>query len=204
MNLSSGACAPVSATILQTLRDGTRSEHHQIERVVRLQDPDLKHDEYIRHLDRLLPFLQAAEYSLRGWAADWPPSLTIQRRFKTRLIEADLLQLGIAPRAPGEPVPFQLATLSHAWGCLYVLEGSTLGGQVLSRHIYKTLGIHRLTGGSYFCGYGLETGPMWQAFRSSLVTFVELGGDSQSIVSGAKHTFTALTEWLGASFGQRH
>ena len=43
-----------------------------------------------------------------------------------------------------------LQGVQEALGCLYVVEGSTLGGQVIARHLRQTLGVDPRCGGSFF------------------------------------------------------
>lgn len=77
-------------------------------------------------------------------------------------------------------------------GALYVLEGSTLGGRMIGRHITAT---HGLTGEglAYYSGHGPRTGSMWLAFRARLDTF---DGDAAQVVSAANGTFDAMRAWL--------
>ena len=49
-------------------------------------------------------------------------------------------------------------------GMLYVIEGSTLGGQLISKHLTKNLGITPETGGRFFGGYGENTSVLWLDF----------------------------------------
>lgn len=51
-------------------------------------------------------------------------------------------------------------------GTLYAIEGATLGGQVISRHLQTTLGLTASTGARFFNGYGdtLSTQQHWQEF----------------------------------------
>jgi heme oxygenase len=49
-------------------------------------------------------------------------------------------------------------------GCLYVLEGSALGGRVIFKQLQSALKLTDLTGGRFFAGNGEQTMPMWQAF----------------------------------------
>jgi heme oxygenase len=52
-----------------------------------------------------------------------------------------------------------------AVGAQYVLEGSSLGGQFLSRQLFDRLQLTPERGGAYFAAYGAATGRRWQAFR---------------------------------------
>lgn len=49
-------------------------------------------------------------------------------------------------------------------GALYVIEGSTLGGQVIAPQLKRSLGVERDRGASFFHGYGDKTNQHWQHF----------------------------------------
>lgn len=123
------------------------------------------------------------------------PFLDPRRRM--HLLAADLAVLGASPFAvdalPSCPVPL-LGNAAAALGSLYVMEGSTLGGRIIERHVERRLGFDHLSGCSYFAGYGARTGAMWRAFLARL----ELAplGDAAGIAAGAVATFERLAEWL--------
>jgi heme oxygenase len=84
--------------------------------------------------------------------------------------------------------------LEAALGSLYVMEGSTLGGQVISRILDRSPDlIGRVR---YFDPYGPRTGAMWRAFRAGLRGRVAAGADRRSIVAAAVQTFELLEDWL--------
>jgi heme oxygenase len=72
-------------------------------------------------------------------------------------------------------------------GAMYVMEGSTLGGQYIARQVEKTLGLAPGRGDAYFRGYGDETGPMWRAFKAVLAEVPER--HSELVVRSAKRVF---------------
>jgi heme oxygenase len=84
-----------------------------------------------------------------------------------------------------------------ALGRLYVLEGSTLGGTFIDRHL---TGLLALTGVRVraFSPYGRETGAMWHAFRRAARDRVAAGGDPGRVVAAAQDTFAALAAWCDA------
>ncbi len=56
----------------------------------------------------------------------------------------------------------------EALGALYVLEGSSLGRQVMLSKLAERLDIRPDWAGHFFSGYGKQTGAMWQAFVAAL------------------------------------
>lgn len=120
-------------------------------------------------------------------------------RYKSRLIIDDLLATGFT-EAEIDALPvyrFEFSSVAEAMGIMYVLEGSTLGGKILYRHIHEVLGLTPVNGASYFWGYGAQTGNLWKSFISSLTQFVDGHQERDEVIASAKNTFTIIDNWLG-------
>jgi heme oxygenase len=80
-----------------------------------------------------------------------------------------------------------------------VLEGATLGGQLILRHLQRHFAGIPAGGFAFFRAYGEDVGPMWRAFGEAL-TRASSAEDSQlfkgRVVQGAKDTFDAFERWL--------
>ena len=207
--------------MLQRLKAATQAEHDAIESALDLMAPGLSLTDYHRRLRRYHGFYAPIE-PLIAAAADWPHwHLDITARAKTAWLAADLACLGklgnpgelgdgaeVASEAPPlcSALP-PLDTAAAAFGCLYVLEGATLGGRVISRHIECVLGLDATHGARFFHGYGEQTGAMWKAFRAALSAFADgpSGEDEgeDEVVASAIATFTALRTWCAAD-GPNH
>lgn len=59
------------------------------------------------------------------------------------------------------PIPGSLAALT---GMLYVIEGSTLGGQVIARQLAERMNLGPESGARFFHGWGTETRQHWCNF----------------------------------------
>lgn len=119
-------------------------------------------------------------------------------RFKSRLIIDDLLATGY-PEEAVDALPvhrFEFSSVAEALGIMYVLEGSTLGGKIIYKHIHEVLGLTPENGASYFWGYGAQTGNLWKSFISSLTQFVDEAGERDAVIASAKKTFTSIDNWL--------
>ena len=190
---------------LTRLRAETRPRHDAIEAALELTSSALTLGTYRQTLTRFYGFygpLEAGLWAVGGWVER---GLDLTERRKTPLLEADLRALGVA-NPQDLPVCTDLPphdTVAATFGCLYVLEGATLGGQVISPVLRKRLGVTPDTGGRFFDGYGDRTGPMWQAFRAALVAFAVTSGDQDEIVSAAKDTFSKLHRWMTAGGNNR-
>jgi len=123
----------------------------------------------------------------------------INDREKMPLLDADLEFLefsGISDTS----IPLcktlpNLVTLEDTLGYLYVIEGSTLGAQVITRMLQKKLGLTARTGGKFFYGYGHSTKIMWDKFCHQLNQVDDISQQNNIIVS-ACFTFYSLQTWL--------
>jgi len=181
--------------ILQRLKAETRQQHEEVEAAVDVMNQMFNLEDYRRLITRFWSFYAAYEpnlpvESLRAAGFDY------QKREKLSSLEADAKVLGIDPIAYGLEPP-DLSTVAKAFGSLYVIEGSTLGGQVISRHLEQHLGLNGLNGGRFYAGYGHETGPMWRAFGESITQFADGKELDDEIIGSAKATFASITKWVG-------
>ena len=194
--MSAGAQAPRDADVLHRLRTATADEHARVEAALDLLDPGLTRARLSTALERLHGFWLAAEDRLDAWAVREPAAATAvdwPRRRRAHLFAADLEFLGhpAAARTPAlPPVP----GTDEALGRLYVLEGSSLGGRFIDRHL-ATLPAFAGVRLRAFSPYGEATGQMWHAFRAVVRRRVDAGGDPDRMVRAAVTTFGALAAW---------
>lgn len=123
----------------------------------------------------------------------------IGNRRKTALLEKDLELLGMDHTAIGQIPLCAMATdlsAAQAMGMLYVIEGSTLGGAVIARHIQKTLGIDAGNGAAYFQPYGQQAGSYWKAFVGHMVSFALEQKKEQELIAAATATFKEIHDWF--------
>lgn len=183
---------------LSRLKSHTRAEHDRIEAALGLMDGSV---DRLTYRDRLLCFrsfyfpveaaLSAAD-DWRLWGVDF------EMRRKAHLIDLDLGDLGFDdPRSLatyGEAALPALDSPARRFGCLYVLEGATLGGQVMLRHLERALGLNDCHGARFFNGYGEHTGAMWKSFRSAMVAFAVSQPRQDEVVTSAIETFIRMRE----------
>lgn len=185
--------------LLDTLREATRDQHDDIESLLRLMEP-LARERYAAIVSGFHAFLgcwepriQAAlPVALHDW---WRP------RQRQGFAAQDLQHLGVGA-APGtarvarEAVDdLPLHTPAHAFGSMYVIEGSALGGQVIAPKLQRELGVLPGSGASYFHGFGRDTGGMWREFRDVLSREVgqrDAEREAGEACEAARGTFSAL------------
>jgi heme oxygenase len=155
--------------LLQRLKADTEQAHRRIERELGLGRRKLTRDDYILLLRRLFGFHDAWELAAAEVASDRP---FLDARRKSDLIVADLRHLGVSigevaalPRCrPLMPMRDEADWL----GATYVVEGATLGGQVIAKALSADLNLAPEAGLAFFSSYGAEVGRMW---RETLATF---------------------------------
>jgi heme oxygenase (biliverdin-IX-beta and delta-forming) len=166
-------------------------------------DPGLTLEHYRLHLEALHGFYGPLEATLAQQVSDGIPELRASERWKLPLLARDLLALGHdadslarLPRASWLP---PLTVLPDALGCFYVLEGATLGGQVILRHLQRHFAGIPVGDFAFFRAYGEDVGPMWKSFGEALIR-ASMAADSHlfdaRVVQGAMDTFEAFARWL--------
>ncbi len=194
---------PVSSdasALRSVLRTGTRELHERTETAFVLGAADLTRAEYEAVIGHLAIRYAAAEAALAPWTdalAAYGLDLGVRR--KAPLLRRDVAALG-ADLPPAEIAAQSVPTLAHAFGTLYVLEGATLGGQLLRRRVESTLGLTPATGLAFLTAYGPKVGAMWRAFVDSLDRFdAALGAGSRvaahaDALAGAQAAFLAFEQ----------
>ena len=188
---------------LLRLKRETSPQHAAIERQIDLRRVLGSRAAYTGHLARLYGFYQPLEEALWGNGAVREAGSAGGERRKTPSLLGDLRALGIEPHALPlcntlPPVPDE----ARALGCLYVLEGASLGGQVITRLVRERLGVGPENGGAFFYGYGEKTGVMWDSFRAALETFARSPERQEAVIGSARATFGALGTWLASGEGR--
>ena len=188
------------AMILAELKAATAEIHARTERLLPSLAALATRAGYVRCLVLLHEFHAGWEPAIWSTAGVKESGFDRRTRAKLPLIAHDLECLDVVhgDRLSAVPQPI-LADCATALGALYVLEGATLGGQVIERHAARDVGITPDEGGSYFHGYGARTGDMWRAFGDTLSAWVDRNGQAPSIVQGSVDCFLALESWAGQS-----
>jgi heme oxygenase len=188
---------------LQRLKSETRPHHEAAERTVRLMEPELTREGYRWHLEALYGLFAPLEAALASEHLGLPAELRAPERWKLPLLVKDLQAQGHdaaslerLPRATRLPA---LTGLPEALGCFYVLEGSTLGGQLLLRHLRRHFKGVSVGDFHFFRAYGEEVGPMWRVFGEVLSQASAAAASEDfdaRVVQAAKDTFDAFEVWL--------
>jgi heme oxygenase len=188
--------APGSSALV-ALKAATQHEHDALDAALDLMNPELMADQYRRRLAAFLGIyvpLETALEDICGWSEH---GIDLHERSKVNSLRADLISLGLE-HPDALPVCDSLPALSGiaaAFGSLYVLEGASLGGQIISRHVGKRLGYTATSGAQFFNGYGARTGEMWMSFRRAVDAYGAEPDVQEEMIAGALATFVAFRQW---------
>jgi heme oxygenase len=190
---------PVAAGALRgRLREETSAAHMELEAAIDILGRVADGSRVLQILERFLGFHLIWEHGIRQ-----RPALRSFFAPRSRLphLRRDLAALGLTNSEQSAlPSCAQAAALvddpSEAVGSIYVLEGSTLGGQVIGRALANTDWVP--PGGlAYFDPYPGRTGEMWRAFGAWAETSTT-HEEHSAAVAGANRTFAVLQSWLTA------
>lgn len=179
----------------ESLREATREEHSALEALLALDRPALSLTQYRQYLRLTHGFYREVEPVLARAPALAALGLDMRRRGKRQWLEADLAFFGVEP-VDAAAVPLDLVAPGRLIGCAYVLEGATLGGQVLQRALAPRWDLAKGRGGTFLEGYGERTGAMWRGFVAALDEASRTGADEAACVEGARETFLRLGDWF--------
>jgi heme oxygenase len=184
--------------LFEHLKQSTATAHRRLEASLDWMSPDFSRDDYRRLMRRLLGFLRPWESMVARFLPDGASAMFDERR-KTPLLERDVAALDDPSSTPIEfAAPEQLPYVDSpaaAWGSWYVVEGSTLGGQLLARHFHARWNLSEAAGLTYFTGYGSQTGARWAEFRRAAEASVDaVDYDAAAVAAG--ETFEKFGTWL--------
>lgn len=189
------ATGPATTSGMLALRGATQWIHERVEAAFNLDSVLAQPGEYVRLLWLLHRFYWPVEERLAAFASDIP-GLDFAARRKARWLAEDLRVLDPEPSLrDGRRSPHHLPnveSLAAALGCMYVLEGATLGGAIISRLLEKRLGVSPERGGRFFASYGDQRSRRWREFGQVVDDFVEGGGDRTRLIGAAIETFSTM------------
>jgi heme oxygenase len=179
--------------VLARLRAATAPAHERLEADLDLFTAIATPRGRRRLVRRFHGLHSGAEAVLAPWLGA-VPGLDFQARRRRDLLAADLAALGeAAAPAPPHPAP---TSLPEALGQFYVLEGSTLGGQVIRKRVLGAGGT--MQGLSFLDPYGAETGPRWKSFLGILDRECQRPARAEAAVRGGLAGFEAARRHLCA------
>ncbi len=184
--------------MIELLRERTGKQHQELERVL---IPIIKNvntpEKYVRLLELFYGFYYPLEQHI---AAHMDISFPggFERRRKAALLLDDISAISGAhatPPATSTDLP-EIADAAQALGVMYVLEGSTLGGQVISQILIRNLTVPELSKSlTFFNGYGTDTQSYWDTFVHYLQGYNGSEEQRQRMLDAAADTFLKFKSW---------
>lgn len=186
---------PPPQPLRQALRAATQTEHKALEAqplMRRLLSPELTIEQYGQILLAQRAYYQSVEPVL------WPFERQLRERlpesgyrYHSRLpaLERDCRQLTLPEEEVGGAWVFRPQSAEQALGALYVLEGASQGGRIISNRLGQVLALNGENGAAFFSS-GSE-GVGW----ASLCRWLEAlpcEEPWQQAITGARKTFTAF------------
>ncbi|MCO8165761.1 biliverdin-producing heme oxygenase [Pseudomonas sp. 21LCFQ010] len=184
-------------SVLAALRAQTGQMHSGLEKRMPFFSARLDLSLYTRLIQAYYGFYQPLEAALLSCA--WlPAGLDLGERLKVPTLLRDLQalaveqpdRLALCTRLPAIESP------ASVLGVLYVLEGATLGGQVLRREMHARLGLDEHSGAAFLDVYGRDTGRRWKAYLSLLDEQPTDAQFLQAAALAAESTFACFEQWL--------
>ena len=179
--------------LTEDLKVITYPEHQSSEKKMMLALKKIEtHEDYIRMLARLYGFYTPLEDLIRRYPTLLPD---LPERFRAHHLLADIRHSGhlIPTLEVCQDLPV-IDSIEKALGALYVLEGSTLGGQIIAGIITHRLG--RSASVTFFNSYGSETEKKWQSLKNNL-NQPRTEEEQAIIIDAAKDTFITFKNWIG-------
>lgn len=187
-------------SILARLKARTAHQHQQTEDGVDLMDDDFSPEDYRKLLVKFYAFYKSYEPKMLEALCEHPIDFNYEERLNAPKLFADLQSLGMTEKEISDVEAFEdlpaLDSAEKIFGSLYVIEGSTLGGQVISRHLKEKFGFDESNGIAFFSSYGTDTGKMWKAFREAITAFAETSDDHEAIIKSANAAFEKIGKAL--------
>ncbi|HYO21904.1 MAG TPA: biliverdin-producing heme oxygenase [Flavisolibacter sp.] len=185
--------ALTTASVAQVVKKETAFLHQEVEELLlpklnAIQSPE----DYAAILQMFYGFFHPVEEAIQAYiSAAILPDIAKRR---TALLVVDnlayleksinLLQCKALP---------QITDTAQAFGAMYVLEGATLGGRMISKMLAKNPALSLPPVAlNFFSGYKEETGSMWTAF----IEVLNRQKDADTIVHSANQTFYYLKNWM--------
>lgn len=182
------------------LRSATQGIHQRVELAMDLDRCLASPEAYRALLEDLLSLYRPLERSLAQVALT---GIDFNARRKVPWLKADLMDLGHSVHTLDDVADFDGApsptTAEEAAGVLYVLEGASLGGQVIQRRLGPAPDVGPHWAGRFFNGYGKATGAMWRSFVAHLNGFGADPAAAIVITASAQATFAAFASCLDSN-----
>lgn len=190
---------PSPPSVRFRLRDATAEAHRELEATMALAERCADRASYRMLLADMFGIYAPLEAQLAAVAWDGL-GIDFARRAKTQWLRADLMALGLSsrdiaalPRTQHLPA---IQSAADGFGVLYILEGASLGGQLILRQIKPALGVTETAGARFFASYGADVGEYWRSFTAAMAVYGANEDLAQAMERAALATFACFQNWM--------
>lgn len=184
------------------LKQETKVNHQQLEKLLVSQMRSINTKEgYVKLLQIFYSYFGALEEKINHSipVQQMEEEHSFQRRKTERIAEDIKVLSGVVNEKCGDIYLPEIRNHLEAFGALYVIEGSTLGGRVITKMMQRQVGSDSLEGFSFFNGYGGDTERRWASFRELLNDQAKNDEDKMLVVQAANETFAKFKTWIEAN-----
>ena len=179
--------------LTEQLKEQTKTNHQLLEKKMmgRMRAMQDRRD-YINLLGNFYAYFGGLEQLIQKYISNNDvPDFDLRRKADSLASDIEILG-GVLPKLAATDHLPAITNHQEALGALYVIEGSTLGGQIISQMIGRQLNLNE--GLSFFKSYGEQTLVMWQRFQA----FLNLTQNSPgaATITAANETFLKFSEWF--------
>lgn len=180
----------------ERLKEKTQKAHTDVEKLIipRLKKLD-SNNSYAHLLNVFYGYFNPVERQIERYI-DETILFDISERRKSETLLSDIQSVGATAFMNACNDLPRIESAADALGAMYVLEGSTLGGQFISKMIAEKLGLAPSDYIQFFSGYGDETNNKWTDFKVLLNNYPESIADQNEVIEAANETFTKFKNWI--------
>ena len=181
------------------LKQETKVNHQQLEKLLIKQMRLISNKiGYVKLLQLFYSYFGALEEIINQYIL--PQQMEedhhFQRRKTDRIAEDIIVSGGTVPeKCTDEDLP-EIRNVLQAFGALYVIEGSTLGGSVIAKMMQRQINTDAKDGFTFFYGYGEETESRWAIFQQLLNNQSVNKADKEVVLQAADETFGKFKLWI--------
>ncbi|RZL20092.1 MAG: heme oxygenase [Pedobacter sp.] len=182
----------------EEVKEQTKVAHQELEKkmIAMLRSMQSEKD-YINILKIFYSYFGGLEQLINEHINGMVPDMDSRRKAGSLAADLGAFNGEVPPLAHKEDLPVIDSPL-QALGALYVIEGSTLGGKIISKMVSKQLGMPDNKGLSFFNGYEDASEDMWVKFKAMLNSSAKNLEEEAIVIAAANDTFSKFSSRMDA------
>lgn len=186
----------INKMLSEKLKEKTKTAHIELEKVLAQKIKSIRNiEDYLEILAYFYRFFNPLEKAIFSQLKGTLPDVAQRRKTEWILEDLDYFRPSRPAISPYLNTP-DINNNIQAIGALYVIEGSTLGGEVICRMVSQRLGVYPEPGFKFFSGYGEDTAQMWEDFKNFINSKSWTPEEEDEIINTAGYTFGSFKQVL--------